>query len=170
MSLWSPRQRWRVPEVIQTSAMDCGPAALKCLLEGFHIHASHGRLREACQTSVNGTSIDMIETVARQLGLDAEQVMLPRDYLWVPEANALPAMATIRHASGMTHFVIIWRRHGRWLQIMDPAVGRRWTTVRRFTGELFPHRAQVPAADWYEWALSSEVVEITIGRLRALGA
>lgn len=170
MKLWSRGQRWRVPEVIQTSAMDCGPAALKCLLEGFHIHASYGRLREACQTSVDGTSIDMIETVARQLGLDAEQVMLPRDYLWVPEAKALPAMVTIRHASGMTHFVIIWRRHGRWLQIMDPAVGRRWTTVRRFTGELFPHRANVPAADWYEWALSPEAVEITIGRLRALGA
>lgn len=170
MSSFPHRQRWRVPEVIQTSAMDCGPAALKCLLEGFHIHASYGRLREACQTSVDGTSIDMIETVARQLGLDAEQVMLPRDYLWVPEAKALPAMATIRHANGTTHFVIIWRRHGRWLQIMDPAVGRRWTTVRRFTGELFPHRVRVPAADWYEWALSSEALDIAIGRLRALGA
>lgn len=167
--LFPRRQRWLAPEVIQTSAMDCGPAALKCLLEGFHIHASYGRLREACQTSVDGTSIDMIETVARQLGLDAEQVMLPRDYLWVPEAQALPAMATIRHANGTTHFVIIWRRHGRWLQIMDPAVGRRWTTCRRFTGELFPHRARVPAADWYEWAVSSETLQITIGRLRALG-
>ena len=125
----SERRRWLVPEVVQTSAMDCGPAALKCLLEGFNIHASYGRLREACQTSVDGTSIDMIEAVARQLGLDAEQVMLPRDYLWVPEAEALPAMATIRQPNGMTHFVIVWRRHGDWLQIMDPAVGRRWMTT-----------------------------------------
>jgi len=29
--------RFVVPEVVQTSAMDCGPAALKCLLEGFGI-------------------------------------------------------------------------------------------------------------------------------------
>lgn len=168
--LLQPRRRWWVPEVIQTSAMDCGPAALKCLLEGFHIPASYGRLREACQTSIDGTSIDMIESVARQLGLDAEQVMIPRDYLWVPEANALPAMVTIKHPNGMTHFVIVWRRHGRWLQVMDPAVGRRWTTCRRLTGELFPHRLRVPAADWHEWAISGETVQIMIGRLRALGA
>jgi hypothetical protein len=35
------------PEVVQTSAMDCGPAALKCLLEGFGIAVSYGRQREA---------------------------------------------------------------------------------------------------------------------------
>jgi hypothetical protein len=28
----SSRRRWLAPEVVQTSAMDCGPAALKCLL------------------------------------------------------------------------------------------------------------------------------------------
>ena len=65
------------PEVVQTSAMDCGPAALKCLLEGFGISVSYGRLREACQTDVDGTSIDTMEEVACQLGLDAEQVMIP---------------------------------------------------------------------------------------------
>ncbi len=62
------RQRWLAPEVVQTSAMDCGPAALKCLLEGFNIPVSYGRLREACQTNVDGTSIDMLEEVANQLG------------------------------------------------------------------------------------------------------
>ena len=61
--------------------MDCGPAALKCLLEGFGVRVSYGRLREACQTSVDGTSIDTLETLARSLGLDAEQVMMPVDHL-----------------------------------------------------------------------------------------
>ena len=36
-------RRWLVPEVIQASAMDCGPAALQCLLEGHGIRASLGR-------------------------------------------------------------------------------------------------------------------------------
>jgi len=40
--------RFIVPEVVQTSNMDCGPAALKCLLEGFGITVNYGRLREAC--------------------------------------------------------------------------------------------------------------------------
>jgi ATP-binding cassette subfamily B protein len=58
------RRRFLVPEVVQTSAMDCGPASLKCLLEGYGVRASYGRLREACQTDVDGTSIDTIEDVA----------------------------------------------------------------------------------------------------------
>ena len=82
--------RLLVPEVVQTSAMDCGPAALKCLLEGFGIAVSYGRLREACQTDVDGTSIDTLEEVAVQLGLEAEQVMLPVDHLLLPEARPCP--------------------------------------------------------------------------------
>ena len=34
------RRRFLAPEVVQTSAMDCGPATLKCLLEGFGILVS----------------------------------------------------------------------------------------------------------------------------------
>ena len=56
-----PSQRFLAPEVVQTSTMDCGPATLKCLLEGFGVAASYGRLREACQTDAAGTSIDTQE-------------------------------------------------------------------------------------------------------------
>ena len=58
-------RRFLAPEVVQTSAMDCGPATLKCLLEGFGISVSYGRLREACQTDVDGTSIDTLEDIQR---------------------------------------------------------------------------------------------------------
>src|SRR4030042_5541173 len=90
-------QRFFVPEVVQTSAMDCGPATLKALLEGFGIPISYGRLREACQTDVDGTSIDTVEELAVQLGLHAEQIMLPADHIFVPEARALPAIVVVRH-------------------------------------------------------------------------
>src|SRR5438105_10206859 len=91
-----PPRRWLAPEVIQTSAMDCGPAALKCLLEGFGIAVSYGRLREACQTSVDGTSIDTLEALACSVGLEAEQIMLPVDHLLLPESEALPAIVVVR--------------------------------------------------------------------------
>ena len=100
-------QRFFAPEVIQTSEMDCGPATLKCLLEGFGILASYGRLREACQTDVDGTSIDMMEDLAVQLGLDAEQTMLPEDHLLLPEAGALPAIVVTTNPGGLTHFVVV---------------------------------------------------------------
>ena len=95
-----PGQRFFAPEVVQTSAMDCGPAALKSLLEGFGVRVSYGRLREACQTDVDGTSINTLEDIAIQLGLQAEQVMLPADHLALPEAQALPAIAPARIISG----------------------------------------------------------------------
>ena len=42
------RRRFLAPEVVQTSAMDCGPATLKCLLGGFGVDVGYDRLREAC--------------------------------------------------------------------------------------------------------------------------
>jgi len=89
------RARLIVPEVVQTSNMDCGPAALKCLLGGFGIDVNYGRLREACQTDVDGTSIDTIEEVANQLGLQAEQIMLPADHVLIEDARALPGIAVV---------------------------------------------------------------------------
>ncbi|MDD5319094.1 MAG: ATP-binding cassette domain-containing protein [Methylococcales bacterium] len=164
------KQRWLVPEVVQTSAMDCGPASLKCLLEGFNVPISYGRLREACQTDVDGTSIDMLEVVANQLGVEAEQVMIPVDHVLLPEADVLPAMVVVRHADGATHFVVIWRRHGSWLQVMDPAIGRRWVNCQRVTEEIYRHVLPVPAIDWRDWAATNEFLKPLRQRLSLLGA
>src|SRR5579864_8044031 len=96
------RARLLVPEVVQTSNMDCGPAALKCLLEGFGVNVHYGRLREACQTDVDGTSIDTVEEVVNQLGVAAEQIMVPVDHVLLEEARALPAIAVVVLPNGIT--------------------------------------------------------------------
>jgi ABC-type bacteriocin/lantibiotic exporter with double-glycine peptidase domain len=174
----TPARRWLAPEVVQTSAMDCGPATLKCVLEGFGVPVSYGRLREACQTDVDGTSIDTLEVVAQQLGVVAEQVMIPPDHVLLPHspqhgaqpASVLPAIAVVRHGSGATHFVVVWRRLGNWLQVMDPASGRRWLRCEQFAQELFGHEMPVAASDWRDWAASDEFCEPLRARLRFLGA
>ena len=165
----SRQRRFLVPEVVQTSAMDCGPAALCCLLGGFGIPASYGRLREACQTDVDGTSIDALEDTARLLGLDAEQVMMPVDHLLVEESGALPALVVTRLPNGLTHFVVAWRRHGRFVQVMDPAVGRRWVKASRFLHDVYVHDFAVPADAFAAWA-TSDAFLVPLGRtLSALG-
>jgi ATP-binding cassette subfamily B protein len=164
-----PRRRFLAPEVIQTSAMDCGPAALKCLLAGHGVSVSYGRLREACQTSVDGTSIDTLETLAQTLGLDAEQVMMPIDHLLLPEAAALPAIVVVRQVSGLTHFVVVWSVHGPLVQIMDPARGRRWIPRATFLRDIFRHRQVVPADAFAEWAAGEGFTRPLARRLRALG-
>ena len=164
------KRRYLIPEVVQTSSMDCGPASLKSLLEGFGVPVSYGRLREACQTDVDGTSIDRLEEAAVHLGLRAEQVMVPVDHLFCHSAQTLPAMVIVRLPNGATHFVIAWRRHGNWVQCMDPATGRRWTRCEQFLAEVYRHTQSVPAEAWDQWSKSESFQSPVRERLQALGA
>lgn len=156
------------PEVVQSSAMDCGPAALGSLLGGFGISVSYGRLREACQTDVDGTSIDTLEDVAVALGLDAEQVVTPLDHLLRPEAEVLPAIAVVRLPNGVTHFVVVWSTLGPWVQIMDPGSGRVWVRRDKLLNQLYIHAMPVPADSWREWATTENFLGPLRARLRAL--
>lgn len=149
--------------------MDCGPAALKSIFAGFRIPISYGRLREACQTGIDGTSIDTMEAVANQLGLQAEQIMTPADHVLLPSSKSLPAIAVVRLASGLTHFVVVWSVRAGWVQVMDPAVGRRWVKASQFLDELYQHTMRVPADMWREFAGSSEFVMALRTRLRDAG-
>jgi ATP-binding cassette subfamily B protein len=139
------------------------------MVTGFGIPASYGRLREACHTDVDGTSIDALEVVAGQLGLPAEQIMLPADTFLLPEARALPAIVVVRLPNGFTHFVVAWRRHGRWVQVMDPAVGRRWISCERLVRDAYVHAACVPAEAWREWAGSADFTSVLERRIAELG-
>lgn len=164
-----PRRRLLVPEVVQTSTMDCGPASLKCLLEGFGVPVSYDRLREACQTDVDGTSIDTIEDVATKLGLDAHQTMVPVDHLLMPEMEVLPALVVARLPNGVPHFIVIWSRHGGIAQVMDPATGRRWPTCGHLLEDIYVHSAVVPAAAWRAFASSPASLRALRRRLARLG-
>jgi len=138
------------------------------MLEGWGIPVSYGRLREACQTDVDGTSIDTLEDVGAQLGLVTEQIMVPVDHLLLESANTFPAIVVVMHPSGVTHFVIAWRKHGNFVQLMDPAIGRRWVSRRHFLNELYVHRLPVAAADWREWSGSNEFLDPLRERLAEL--
>jgi ABC-type multidrug transport system, ATPase and permease components len=156
-------------EVVQTSAMDCGPASLKSLLQGFGISVSYDRLREACQTDIDGTSIDTLEEIANQIGLQAEQIMVPIDHVLIDDAHALPAIAVIRLPNGNIHFTVLWRQHGPFVQVMDPAIGRMWIRAETFLNDLYIHTFPVPAADWCVWAKTSEFIEPLEHRMLKLG-
>ncbi len=165
-----PRRRRLVPEVVQTSAMDCGPACLAAILRGFGVDASYGRLREACQTDVDGTSIDTLEEIAGQLGLDASQVLIPVDHVLLAATDALPALAVARLPSGDNHFIVAWGHRAGRVQVMDPAVGRRWMTRDAFLDQLYVHEMRLPAEAWREWAASDDLRDPLAHRLRAVGA
>jgi ATP-binding cassette subfamily B protein len=162
------KRRYFIPEVIQSSAMDCGPASLKALFGGFNRYLSYGRLREACQTDVDGTSIDTLEVIARKLGLGAVQSMLPADLLLSKSSACVPAVVVVGLPDGGTHLVVLWRIHGPWVQVMDPASGRLWVPRRRFLASLYIHQQPAPAAACEEWCASPMFTAGLEERMRAL--
>lgn len=162
------RARYFAPEVVQTSVMDCGPAALQALAAGLGVSVNYGRLREACQTSVDGTSITTMDEVGRFLGLDTEEMMLPADHLLLPEARALPAIAVVTRPGGANHFVLVWSTAGPWVQVMDPAAGRHWIPRAALLQQLYMHHATVPVALWRAWVDGGEFRSTLDARLAAL--
>jgi hypothetical protein len=164
------RRHALIPEVVQISATDCGPASLKSLFAGMGVELNYRVLREVCQTDIDGTSIVTLDEVANQLGLDAEEVMLPVDHVFLPEARALPAIVVVLTAGGRPHFIVLWKRLGPFVQIMDPAAGRLWVRIEALLSNLYQHTTSVPAEGWREWAASDEAVASLERRLRNLGA
>ena len=163
------KRRFLVPEVIQISAMDCGPAALKSLFGGFGIYLSYGRLREACHTDVDGTSLEALEEISQKLGLDAAQTMMPADLILLRTSQCLPAIVAVRLPDGAPHFIVLWRVVGSWVQIMDPACGRLWIKKDRFVESLFIHEQLVPKSTAAEWMQSDSFQAGINARKKALG-
>jgi ATP-binding cassette subfamily B protein len=163
------RRRLVVPQVIQTSFMDCGPACLKSVCEGFGISISYGRLREACQTDVDGTSIDTIEEIGQLLGLATQQTLVPSDHVFLAETEAFPCIAVTRMPDGLLHFVVLWRRVGGFVQVMDPSAGRSWKRTTQVVRDLYVHEMDAPLATWREWAGSEGFLRPLRRQLARLG-
>lgn len=164
-----PRRALLVPEVMQSSLMDCGPAALKAVLEGFGIDVNYDALRERCETDVDGTSIDALAMLGRSFGLETDEVLVSRDSFLVPEARCLPAIVVTRAGGGSLHFIVVWSVWGPFVQLMDPGGGRRWMRKRQFL-ELMPDiPIPISKEKWRRWAGSENSLAPLRARMRALG-
>lgn len=159
-----------VPETLQTSAMDCGPAALKSLLGGLGVAVNYERLREACRTGADGTSIDAIEDLCVGLGLEAFQEMAPvADALAVLEARC-PCIVVVKGSGGAPHFIVVWRVLGSMVQIMDPGRGRQWISKESLQRDLHVHSQAFDDRSFREWFVTTEWKNTLHQRLRRLGA
>lgn len=154
------------PEHLQISSMDCGVAALTSLLAGSGVAVDYERLRHACRTDVDGTSIDALEAIASDLGLDVCQHLVPPDLLVDAVEERYPAIAIVDHAGGAPHFVTLWRRIGSRIHVMDPGRGRGWTKAGMLEEELHTVRFVVPTARWLGWFRSSALRASLVARGR----
>jgi len=103
--------------VRQMKRSDCGPAALKMVLDHFGIpDTTLSELEVATGTGPNGTSLLAIKRAAEERGVLSQGLRVPVDRL---DEIPLPAIA---HVHG-DHFVVI-RSAGRELVVDDPSPGR----------------------------------------------
>jgi ATP-binding cassette subfamily B protein len=147
--------------------MDCGVAAVATLLAGYGIAVSYERLRELCQTSVDGTSIDSLDDLCNDLGLDVCQHVVRVDTVADVMEGRYPLIAVISRGSPLAHYVTVWRRVGKYLQVMDPSGGRRWVHIRKFESELYRHPFRLSTESWRVWMNSSSFRDALELRARA---
>ena len=163
------RRTFFVPETLQTSMMDCGPSALKSIFDGHRRPINLERLRERCQTDVDGTSLGAMRDVADRLGLEVDTIMVPKDSLLLKEAACLPAIIVLKNPNGLLHFVVAWSTFGSWVQVMDPSSGRKWIRAARLLEDVAVHPMKLPESQWREWAGGEDFQNPLLTKMRAVG-
>src|SRR5262245_13960463 len=127
------------PEVIQIGQMDCGPAVLKCMASAYGVTLDLERVRDACQTSIDGTSIDTLEVTLNAVGIPARQYVVPDTAFYYAATAYAPFILVVRNVGSGPHFVVVWRAAAGRIQVMDPAAGRLWVTPDELIAKMFLH-------------------------------
>ena len=96
--------------------------------------------------------------------------LVPVDHVALRSARCLPALAVVKDARDVLHFVVLWRRVGDRIQVMDPRRGRYWATVRQVEAMLYVHEHLAEPGRADRWLSADEVRAPLADRLRAIGA
>jgi ATP-binding cassette, subfamily B, bacterial len=116
MIAWS---RHQVPVRLQLSAVECGAACLAMILSYYGRQTRVVECRDALGIGRDGVCAEMIAKSARAYGLRVKAYSIENlaDFKYVQ----LPAIA---HWD-FSHFIVIERWSLRWVEIIDPGLGRR---------------------------------------------
>jgi ABC-type bacteriocin/lantibiotic exporter with double-glycine peptidase domain len=114
--------------LLQLSAVECGAACLAMLLCYYGRKTTVSEVRHRCQVGRDGLSALDIVNAARNYGLRVRAVSLQEDDL------RLVSLPAIVHWE-FNHFLIVEHASSRWVEVVDPALGRRqMSTEAFFTG------------------------------------
>ncbi len=142
--------RHRVPYIMQMSAVECGAACLAMILSYYGRSTGIAEIRERCGVGRDGLSAQNIVIAARQYGLRVRAVSLQdNDFRFV----SLPAIAHWE----FNHFLIIEHWSPQYVDVVDPAQGRRHLTAAEFEASFTGVVLMLePGADFLSHAPSSQ--------------
>jgi ATP-binding cassette subfamily B protein len=119
----------RVPVRLQSQVSDCGPACLSMVLAAHGVRASAQELREETGAGREGVSARRLLDAARRRGMSARGVR-----------TSVAGLQNLQVGSilfwGFNHFVVLVRAERRFVEIIDPALGRRRLRLEA-VGEAF---------------------------------
>jgi ATP-binding cassette subfamily B protein len=138
------------------------------MLSGYGVDANYEKLRELCQTEVDGTSVDALEDLCLQLGLDVCQHIVPRDLVAELMRARTPVIAVQEPTAGRLHFVVAWSQLRSLIQVMDPQGGRKWVSTSSFVSLLVRHTQRFSKEEWIAWFPSSSFSEALSASARSL--
>jgi ABC-type bacteriocin/lantibiotic exporter with double-glycine peptidase domain len=125
LRLGLPGRRKRIPHLQQFDASDCGAACLTMVLAYHGKDVRLDEVREVLGVGRDGATARAILEAARWYGLRSRGISLE-----VEDLDYLPA-GSILHWE-FRHFVIFERLGPGWIDLVDPAVGRRRVSLEQF--------------------------------------
>lgn len=121
--------RRRVPVILQMNEVECGAACLAMILSYHGRRTRIAECRTLCESGRDGVTARTLAQAARSLGLQVKAFSLEPTHL---QDLQLPAIA---HWN-FDHFVIVERWSPKWINIVDPANGRRRLTAEEFAASF----------------------------------
>ncbi len=160
-------RRRRVPEMRQVTAVECGAACLAMILQYYGRASSLTEVQEYCGAGRDGlTALELVKA-ARAYGLRVRAVSVKlEDVRYV----TLPAIVHWQ----FNHFVIVERWSPKWVDLLDPAQGRRRVSIETFDegftgvvimlepGEHFEEKAAQPSLTAWSYMRSFLHMRTTI--------
>ena len=117
--------RRRVPVLMQLGEVECGAACLAMVLSYYGRKTSVSEIRERCGVGRDGLSALSLVQAARSYGLRVRAISLqPTDFRFV----SLPAIVHWE----FNHFLVVERWSPRFVDVVDPASGRRRLSAEEF--------------------------------------
>jgi ATP-binding cassette subfamily B protein len=108
-------------KVKQRDIMDCGAACLASVSAFYNLHLPVAKIRQYANTDKRGTNVLGLIEAAERLNFVAKGVKGGYDSLLkIPK----PAIAHLKLANGLLHYVVLLQVTSRSVKVMDPATGK----------------------------------------------
>lgn len=108
----------RFPVDYQMDSQDCGPACLKIIAKYFGRFYSLQYLRDRCDITKQGVSLENLSTGAESLGLRTLAIKCTLDDI----INKIPFPAILFWRD--SHFIVVYHANKKYIWVSDPAKGR----------------------------------------------